>query len=48
MNRNLLYGVIAALAVALLVVGYFYYQERQNTARMEINIGKSGISVETK
>ncbi len=48
MSRNVLYAVIALLAVALLILGYSYYQERQNTAHMEINIGKSGISVETK
>lgn len=48
MSRNTLYIVIAALVVVLLVVGYLYYQERQNTARMEISVGKGGISVETK
>jgi hypothetical protein len=48
MNLNSLHIVIAALVAALLVVGYLYYNERQHTARMDISVGKDGISVETK
>jgi hypothetical protein len=48
MNRNTLYLVIAALVVAMAVVGYALYQERQKTTGIDINIGKGGISVETK
>jgi hypothetical protein len=48
MNRNTLYLVIAALAVVVAVVGYQLYQERQKTTGIEINVGKSGISIEKK
>jgi predicted negative regulator of RcsB-dependent stress response len=48
MNRNGLYLIIGALVVAVGVVGYLYYQERQQTAGVDISVGKSGISIETK
>jgi hypothetical protein len=47
-NRNVLYLVIGALVVATGVLGYQLYQERQKTAGVEINVGKSGISIEKK
>jgi cell division protein FtsL len=48
MNRNVLYLIIGALAVAAAVVSYQFYQERQKTAGIEINVGKSGVSIEKK
>ncbi len=48
MNRNVLYLVIGALVVATVVLGYQLYQERQKTTGIEINVGKSGISIEKK
>ena len=48
MSRNALYFVIGALVVAAVVVGYLLYQERQKTTGIDINVGKSGISVQTK
>lgn len=48
MNRNVLYLVIGVLAVAALVLGYQFYQERQKTTGVEINIDKGGLSIETK
>ena len=48
MKRNVLYLIIAALAVMTAVVSYQLYQERQKTTGIEINIGKSGISIEKK
>ena len=48
MNRNVLYLVIGVLAVATAVFGYQLYQERQKTTGIEINVGKSGISIEKK
>lgn len=48
MNRNVLYAVIGVLAVATAVIGYQLYQERQKTTGIEINVGKSGISIEKK
>jgi predicted negative regulator of RcsB-dependent stress response len=46
MNRNTLYLVIGALVVVTVVIGYQLYQERQKTTGIEINVGKSGISIE--
>ncbi|WP_168192745.1 hypothetical protein [Undibacter mobilis] len=48
MNRNTLYIAIAALIVVAGVVSYQLYQERQKTTGIDINIGKSGISIEKK
>ncbi len=48
MNRNGLTLIIGALVVVVGVMGYFYYQDRQQTAGVDINVGKSGISIETK
>ena len=48
MNRNILYLVVGVLAVATVVFGYQLYQERQKTTGIEINVGKSGISIEKK
>jgi RsiW-degrading membrane proteinase PrsW (M82 family) len=48
MSRNLLYLVIGALAVVAAVLSYQFYQERQKTTGVEINIGERGISIEKK
>ena len=48
MNRNVLYALVGALAVVSAIFGYQLYQERQKTAGIEINVGKSGISIEKK
>jgi hypothetical protein len=48
MNRNILYLTIGILAVATVVFGYRLYQERQKTTGIEINVGKSGISIEKR
>ena len=48
MNCNVLYLIIGALAVATVVLGYQFYQERQKTTGIEIDVGKSGISIEKK
>lgn len=48
MNRNVLYGAIAALVVVVAVLGFYFYQERQKTTRVEINVDKGGISIEKK
>lgn len=48
MNRNILYLIIGVLVAAVSVFGYLLYQERQKTTGIEINIGKSGISIEKK
>ena len=48
MNRNTLYLIIGALVLVTVVIGYQLYQERQKTTGIEINVGKSGISIEKK
>ena len=48
MNRNVLYLIIGALIIAVAVFGYQLYQEREKTTGIDINIGKSGISIEKK
>lgn len=48
MNGNGLYLIIGAMVVVMGVVGYLYYQERQQTPGVDISVGKSGISIETK
>ena len=48
MSRNLLYLVMGALIVVLVVLGYRFYEERQKTSGIEIEVGKRSISVETK
>jgi len=48
MNRNVLYAIIGVLAIAAAIFAYQLYQERQKTTSIEINVGKSGISIEKK
>jgi len=48
MNRNVLYLVIGALAIVTVVIGHQLYQERQKTTGIEIDVGKTGISIEKK
>lgn len=47
MNRNALHLVFGALGVAIVILGYLLYQERQKTG-IEINIDKGGVSIEEK
>ena len=48
MNREVLYLIIGALAVATEVFGYQFYQERQTSTGIDIDVGKSGISIEKR
>ena len=48
MSRNALYFIVGALVIVAIVVGYLLYQERQKSSGIDINVGKDGISVETK
>ena len=48
MHRNVLYLVIGVLVVVTVVIGYQLYQERQKTTGIEIDVGKTGISIEKK
>lgn len=48
MSRNALFLIVGVLAIAVAVVGYQLYRERQKTTGIEINIGERGISIEKK
>lgn len=47
-NTNLLYAIIAVLAVATVVLGYQLYQERKEPQGFQLNIGPGGASIEKK
>jgi len=47
MSRSTLYLVLGAVVIAAMVIGYLLYQERQRSG-IDINVGKGGISIETK
>ena len=46
MNRNVVLAVIGLLVVAVGVLGVLYYRQHQREGRIEINLGKSGISIQ--
>ena len=48
MSRNTLYLLIGAIAVLVAVIAYQFYQERQKTTKIDINIGERGISIEKR
>jgi hypothetical protein len=46
MNRNLLYAICAVFGVAVVVLGYQVYQDRQKPNGVEIKIDDNGISIQ--
>lgn len=46
MRSDVAMVVIAILALAVIVLGYLYYQERQTTLRLKVDV--PGVSIETK
>lgn len=48
MNRNSTYLVTGVFVTVSLILGILLYQEQQKTSGIELNVGKGGISVETK
>lgn len=46
MTRNPTYLIVGVLAIAAIVLGYLYYQERQKTAGIEISVGHNSISID--
>jgi len=46
MNRSGLYLVIGALAVVVIGLGIYVYQEESKPSGVEIQIGEGGVSVE--
>ena len=47
-NRNILYLIIGVLAVAVAVLGYNLYQARQQPDGLQINVGPSGLKIQSK
>jgi hypothetical protein len=45
---NLVYIVIAVLAVTAAVLGYQLYQEKKEPKGLQINVGPGGVSMEKK
>jgi len=48
MSRNVLYLIVGILIIAGVAMGYQLYSERQRTDRIQIDVGKNGISIEKK
>ena len=46
MNRNQLYAICAVFAVAIAVLGYLVYEDRQRAKGVEIKIDDNGISIQ--
>ena len=46
MNRNSLYLIVGALAVAVIVLGIYVIREESKPDGVEIRLDKNGISVE--
>ena len=47
-NRNVIYLIVAVLAVTTAVLGYQLYQERKEPKGIQMNVGPGGISIEKK
>jgi hypothetical protein len=48
MNRTLVYLLIFGLAAVAAVLGYQVYQDRQPDTGIKIDIGKSGVSIQSQ
>ena len=47
-NTNVLYAIIAVLAIAAAVLGYQLYEAKKEHQGVQINIGPGGVSMEKK
>jgi hypothetical protein len=47
-NRNALYLIIGALIVAVGVLGYGLYQTKKQPEGVQINLGPSGLKIQSK
>ncbi len=45
---NIVYLFIGALVVAVAVLGYQLYKDRQQPEGVQINVGPGGVSIEKK
>ncbi len=46
MKRNFLYLICGVLGIAVVILGYQVYQDRQKPKGVEIKIDDSGISIQ--
>lgn len=47
-NPNLLYIIVAVLAVTAAVLGYQLYQAKKEPQGIQLNVGPGGVSIEKK
>lgn len=47
-NRNVLYAICGALAIAVAVLGYKVYQDNKEPQGLQINVGPGGVKVQSK
>jgi hypothetical protein len=45
-SRNVLFAIVGVLAVAVGVLGYSLYQERNKPDGVSINVGPGGLKIE--
>ncbi|HET6236925.1 MAG TPA: hypothetical protein VFE41_18470 [Acetobacteraceae bacterium] len=45
MNASLRNVVIVVLVAAVCVLGYLYYQQRQREGSVQIDVGKTGLTI---
>jgi putative flippase GtrA len=45
-SRNVLFAIVGVLAVAVGVLGYSLYQERNKPEGVSINVGPGGLKIE--
>jgi hypothetical protein len=46
MNTNLRNAVIVVLIVAVGVLGYLYYEQRQREGSIQVDVGKNGLTIQ--
>ena len=46
-GRNFLYLIFVVLAVVAATLGYRAYQEGKTTSTIKLDVGKSGVSIQT-
>ena len=46
MGRGMLYAICVVLGVAVIVLGYLVYEDRQKAKGVEIKIDDNGISIQ--
>ncbi len=46
MNRNLFYLICGVLGIAVVILGYRVYQDRQKPEGFEIKVDDNGISIQ--